>query len=281
MTKDLTIVITTYRSEEKIESCLRSIDSDIKVIIVENSNNSKFKSDIENKFKNVECILSNKNLGYGKANNIGLNKVSTKYSLILNPDTLLGKEAINNFFIFSKRNVNFTLLGPSQNENLSKLETCKYNRSGLFETESIKGFATFLHMPKFAKIGFFDESFFLYLEEIDLCKRVKATKEKIYIDENVKIFHDGGKSVNQNFSYETELVRNWHWMWSLFYYNKKHFNYIYALIFVLPKFFSALFKSFFYKCIFNSKKSKIYSMRLSGLFHSIIGKPSLYRSTLD
>ena len=116
MTKDLTIVITTYRSEEKIESCLRSIDSDIKVIIVENSNNSKFKSDIENKFKNVECILSNKNLGYGKANNIGLNKVSTKYSLILNPDTLLGKEAINNFFIFSKRNVNFTLLGPSQNE---------------------------------------------------------------------------------------------------------------------------------------------------------------------
>ena len=44
--KDLTIVITTYRSEEKIENCLNSIDSDIRIIIVENSSNNKFKSDL-------------------------------------------------------------------------------------------------------------------------------------------------------------------------------------------------------------------------------------------
>ena len=45
--KDLTIIITTYKSEEKIENCLNSIDSRIKVIIVENSDNEKFKINIE------------------------------------------------------------------------------------------------------------------------------------------------------------------------------------------------------------------------------------------
>ena len=279
--KDLTIIITTYRSEDKIENCLNSIDSEIKVIIVENSGNTKFKKDIEKKFRNVECVLANKNLGYGKANNIGLKKVSTKYSLILNPDTVLQKETISNFFLFLKKNINFALLGPSQNENLSELKNHEYNNLSLSQATKVKGFAMFLNMSKFTDIGFFDENFFLYLEEVDLCKRINQTKENIYIDENIKIFHHGGKSVNQNFSYEIELVRNWHWMWSLFYYNRKHFNYFYALILVFPKFFSALFKSFFYKFILNSQKSRIYRIRLSGLFNSITGKPSSYRSTLD
>ena len=279
--KDLTIVITTYRSEEKIENCLNSIDSDIKVIIVENSSDNKFKNDIEKKYKNVECILANNNLGYGKANNIGLKKVLTKYSLILNPDTILQKKTLNNFFFFLKRNINFALLGPSQNENISEVKISGYNSSNLFKVSSVKGFAIFFNMSKFIDIGFFDEKYFLYLEEIDLCKRVKKIQENIYVDENIKIFHYGGESVNQSLAYETELVRNWHWMWSLFYYNKKHFNYFHAVILVLPKFFSALFKSFFYKLIFDDKKSKIYRSRLSGLFNSIIGKPSSYRSTLD
>jgi N-acetylglucosaminyl-diphospho-decaprenol L-rhamnosyltransferase len=275
--KDLTIIITTYKSEEKIENCLNSIDSAIKVIVMENSDNKKFKIDVERKFSNVECILTNDNLGYGKANNIGLNKVTTNYSLILNPDTVLGNETINNFFIFLKKNIDFAILGPSQNEKSLEPESKEYIYSASTEVESIKGFAMFLNMSKFLNIGFFDENFFLYLEEIDLCKRVKKKNEKIYIDENIKIFHHGGKSVDQIFFHEIELTRNWHWMWSYFYFNKKHFNYFYALILVLPKFFSALLKSFFYK----NKKSEIYRKRLSGIYNSIIGKPSWYRSTLD
>jgi N-acetylglucosaminyl-diphospho-decaprenol L-rhamnosyltransferase len=274
---DLTIVITTYKSEDKIEDCLKSIDPSIKVIIVENSSNEKFKSKIEDKYKNVECFLTNDNLGYGRANNIGLAKVRTKNSLILNPDTILEKDTINNFFKFLKKNINFALLGPSQNENLTDTENYEYNDSNLFEANSIKGFAMFLNMSKFSNIGFFDENFFLYLEEIDLCKRIKKINEKIYIDENVRVFHYGGKSVNQAFSYNIELTRNWHWMWSFFYFNKKHSNYFFALIIILPKLLSALFKSILYK----NKKSEIYRKRLSGLFNSIIGRPSWYRPTLD
>ena len=279
--KDLTIIITTFKSEDRIENCLNSIDLNIKVIIIENSNSQKFKNYIENKFTNVECILANDNLGYGKANNIGLKKVRTKYSLILNPDTVLKKEAINNFFVLIEKNINFAIIGPAQNENELAFEKDEYNNSSLIETDSVKGFAMFLNMGKFSEIGFFDENIFLYLEEIDLCKRIKTINEKIFVDPNIKIFHYGGKSVNETFSHEVELTRNWHWMWSLFYYNKKHFNYFYALIFVCPKFFSALFKSLFYRFFLDIKKKEIYLKRLSGLVNSILGRPSWHRPSLD
>jgi N-acetylglucosaminyl-diphospho-decaprenol L-rhamnosyltransferase len=278
---DLTIIITTYKSEEKVEDCLNSIDPCIQVIIVENSSNKKFKDDIEKKFKNVTCYLTNDNLGYGRGNNIGLKKTTSKYSLILNPDTILRKETINNFLNFLKKGINFAILAPSQNESSLDLKNVDHNHSNIIEANKIKGFAMFLNMSKFSEIGFFDENFFLYLEEIDLCKRIKNINEKIYIDENIKIFHHGGQSVNKVFSHEIELTRNWHWMWSLFYFNKKHSNYFYALIIILPNFFSALLKSFFYKFFKKNKKSEIYLKRLSGLINSIAGKPSWYRPSLD
>ena len=144
--KDITIIITTFKSEDKIDACLNAIDRDIKVIVVENSKNQKFKGYIETKYPNVECELANKNLGYGKANNIGLKKVLTKYSLVLNPDTILQKETLNNFFIFLNKNVNFALLGPSQNENFSELEFSDLKSSNFFKVNSIKGFAMFFNM---------------------------------------------------------------------------------------------------------------------------------------
>ena len=279
--KDLTVIITTFKSEEKIDSCLDSIDQNVKIIVIENSNNISFKNYIESKYSNTECILTNENLGYGKANNIGLKKAKTKYCLILNPDTILGDEAINFFIESVKKNNNFHIIGPLQTKNeFSKVNNSKENLA-LIETKQVEGFAMFLNMKKFSNIGFFDENFFLYLEEIDLCKRVKDTQGKIFIDPNIKIFHFGGRAVNEIFSYEIELTRNWHWMWSLFYYNKKHKNYFYALVLVLPKFFSALFKTLFYQIIFRKRKSKIYFNRLSGLFNSLIGKSSWYRPTLD
>ena len=270
--KDITIIIATFKSENKIDECLKSIDNDIRVIVVENSKNQKFKTYLENKYQNVECELTNDNLGYGKANNIGLRKVKTKYSLVLNPDTLLKKKTIINFFNFIKKNINFAILGPLQNNYI--LEN---NYSNLLETDAVKGFAMFLNMEKFSNIGFFDENIFLYLEEIDLCKRIKNINEKIFTDSSIEIFHSGGESVNKYFSHEIELTRNWHWMWSLFYYNQKHFNYFYALFLISPNFFSAIIKIFFYTIFLNKRKKHIYLKRLSGLFNSVLLRSSWYR----
>jgi len=278
--KDLTIVITTFRSEDKIENCLNSIGQNIKVVLVENSNNKRFKNYIETKFINVECLLAMDNLGYGKANNIGLKKVKTKYALILNPDTILQKNALVNFFAFLDRKIDFAILGPDQSEKEIP-ENSSYKDFKLVEVDEIKGFAIFLNMEKFSDIGFFDENFFLYLEEIDLCRRIKDLKEKIYVNSNIRIFHYGGKSVNKNLTDSIELTRNWHWMWSLFYFNKKYYGYFHALVTVSPRFISALFKTLFYAFILKKKKRNIYIKRLSGIANSVLGKNSWYRPSLD
>jgi len=276
--KDLTIIITTFKSEDNIEKCLNSIDPSVKVIVVENSSNNVFKRNIENKFSNVDCILTSDNLGYGRANNIGLNKVETNYSLILNPDTVLSNDTLSNFFTIVSENKDFSIIGPVQSKTEFHL---KNNNSKLLKTDKVEGFAMFLNMKKFINVGFFDENFFLYLEEIDLCKRVKNQNGDIYIAPNIKIFHMGAKSVNKIFSRQIELTRNWHWMWSLFYFNKKHSNYFNALILVMPTLFSSIFKILFYSLLPGTKKKEIYSQRLSGLINSILGKASWYRPTLD
>ena len=99
--------------------------------------------------------------------------------------------------------------------------------------DSIKGYAMFLNISQFKEIGFFDENFFLYLEEIDLCRRVIKDGKKIYMDSSIQIFHEGAKSVDSSISFEVELTRNWHWMWSRFYFQKKYYGYFFALIHLL------------------------------------------------
>ena len=64
--QNLSIIIVTLKSEQVIDECINSIDPEIPIIIVENSNNLNFKRDCENKYKNVKCILTNKNLGISK-----------------------------------------------------------------------------------------------------------------------------------------------------------------------------------------------------------------------
>merc|ERR1711991_592223 len=108
----------------------------------------------------------------------------------------------------------------------------------------------FLNIDQFSEIGFFDDNFFIYLEEIDLCKRLINKNKKIFLDKKVIIHHIGGSSHNKEINFEMELSRNWHWMWSTFYYNKKHYGYLNALTKVYKKFFSSLFKIFIYTIFF-------------------------------
>ena len=262
--KDLTIVIVTFKSGEKIINCLKSISYNIPVIVVENSDNRNFKNEIENIFTNVNCILVGENKGYATANNIGLKSVKTKYALILNPDTILDKEAIKNFFNASEQVKDFWLIGPANNQIVNFND----KDSNLKEVDNLKGFAIFLNLSKFNQ-NYFDENFFLFFEEIDLCRRVKKNKGKIYLDKNIFVKHDGASSVNKINKLDLEKTRNWHWMWSTFYYQKKYKGFLVAFIIISPKLFSAIFKSLFYFIILNNKKREIYFCRLGGLLNSI------------
>ena len=274
--KDLTIIIVTFKSEAKILNCLKSISKDIPVIIVENSNNETFQKDIQNKFNNVECILAGENKGYSVANNIGLSKVKTRYALVLNPDAILDTKAIDNFLITANIINDFWLIGPA-NDQMKKID---FKDSNLKEVNNIKGFAIFFNMSKFNK-DFFDENFFLFFEEIDLCKKVRKKNGKIYLDKKIIIKHEGAKSVNDENIFELEKNRNWHWMWSTFYFHKKYKGFFIALLIILPKLVSSIVKSFFYFMVSDKKKRDIYFSRLSGIINSMLGKKSWYRPALD
>ena len=238
--QDITIVITSFKSDEKINDCLNSINRECKVLLIENSNDTEFKKRIEKKFTNVECILTGENLGYGAANNIGLKKVSSKYALILNPDTSLTASTLDEFFKIVKSLSSFAIIGPYIQEqkekiiNIDETESAINKKTQLHKSvkpltnlnlrlvENVKGFAMFLNLTEFSDINFFDESFFIYFEEIDLCRRVTQANGKIYLAPSIKINHSGGQSHNDIINDEMELSRNWHWMWSTFHYHKKY-----------------------------------------------------------
>tara|TARA_E500000178_G_scaffold356459_1_gene434528 strand:- start:1626 stop:2477 length:852 start_codon:yes stop_codon:yes gene_type:complete len=272
----ITVVINTFNSEDKIYQCLDSITSEIKVIIIENSNNLNFKNQIEKKYSNVNCYLTGTNLGYAKGNNFGLSKVKSSYAFVLNPDATLGKNTIDRLISSADNLSDFAIIGPAKQDEYSDADL-NINKEQVFQVDTLKGFAMFMNLEEFKEIGFFDENFFIYLEEIDLCKRVKQKNKKIYLDKKVIVNHIGGSSHDAKIDFEMELSRNWHWMWSTFYFNKKHFGYIYALISVSKKFLSSILKFIFYSLFFNKEKKEIYKQRFSGLFNSIIGKKSWYR----
>ena len=93
--QELEILTITYKSDHIIEKCLSNLDTNFKVTVVENSNNHQFKEKIE-KRNNTKCILTNSNLGFGSAFNIGAKQIHSKYIFHLNPDVLINTSNIAN-----------------------------------------------------------------------------------------------------------------------------------------------------------------------------------------
>ena len=121
----------------------------------------------------------------------------------------------------------------------------------------------------------FDENIFLYQEEFDLCKRLKLANEKVFINKDSKVTHLGAKSTNIGF--EFDKCRNWHFMWSQVYFDKKYSNifkvyFKFTIILLLQ-----VLKIFFYSIILNKKEVLKKSMRFSGTLNSLLGRKSWYR----
>ena len=289
----LTIVIVTFKSEKVIDNCIKSISDQIKIIIVDNSNDQNFKDTLEKKYENVECILSSSNLGMGSGNNLGLNNVKTEYALILNPDVILRDNTISEIINESKKIDSFAVLAPlseddkNPNYKIKQIDKKNINNLNPFKVESVDGFAMLLNLkkinqiPDFQNKKYFDENFFMYLENDDFCKRLSKCNQNIFIIPKSRIKHLGAKAVSDEYAYEVELSRNWHWIWSKFYFSKKHKGYFYALLEGLPKFATSMAKCLFYYFIFKKYKSKIYYNRAHGFFNAMLGKSSWYRPKLD
>ena len=275
----ITFIIVTYNSDNVIKDCLNSLPKKASKIIIENSFNEELKKDLENNYDNIKVILS-ENKGMGTSNNLGIKMCKTQYAYILNPDIILKENAfdkicqslnaLDDFAIASP--VNCDLNFPNYRLNKNNLK-----KENLWEVESVDGFSMIINKKKFKDNEFFDENFFLFLENDDLCLRVRKKNDLIYVIRDAFIDHKGFSSVSKVDVKELEYLRNWHWMWSKFYFNKKNFGFFNALIKVSLNLLSACFKYLIYLLIFNSHKKKVYQMRLLGILNSILGKKSWYR----
>ena len=281
--QNLSIVIVTLRSEKVIDRCISSINKNLPIIVVENSDNLKFKNYLETNYKNVKCILSKNNLGTGAGYNIGIKSSKTDYVYVINPDITLESNTLDEIFLASERLNDFSILSPIcsdinfPNYGITKLKNNYEEKNLPFKVDYVDGFSILLNKKKFKNNIYFDEDFFMYLENNDLCRRVINDGGSIFILPKAKINHLGAGAVDPKFSREIELSRNWHWMWSTFNYNKKYKGFFISFLIVLPKLFSSIIKVLIYSLIFNQNKKKIYYQRLSGLFNAIVGKSSWYR----
>ena len=104
----------------------------------------------------------------------------------------------------------------------------------------------------------------------------KKENNKIYVAKKAKIHHLGGKSHSPAHEKEIEFSRNWHWLWSKFYFNKKHYGYPKAFLMSLPTLINSMVKFFYYFITHNKFKKKINLAIFLGLLNSMLGKKSWY-----
>ena len=287
---DLTVVIVTFKTDRTIlKNCLSSINNNVKILIVENSKEFINKEEIEREYNNVKIICSGSNLGMGSGNNFGLKNTFTKYALILNPDIICDNSFFSNIQKYLKGNIDFSIIGTQYNDNSiykpagffsskKKNKEINFNIQELTPVEWVVGCSFLINLKNFENKEIFDENFFLFFEEFDLCKKLKREGEKVYSSSKLIVNHFGFKS-STDFTDEIDLIkiRNWHYMWSYFYYHKKNEGYFNALKVSFGKLIRSLFKLILFTIIFNKKKRTNYCYRFLGLLNSMIGKKSSYR----
>ena len=277
---EITFVIVSYNANKVINNCINSLPKFSKIIVIENSSDSELKKDLESKYDNIEVVLS-ENKGMGASNNIGIIKAETNFVFILNPDVTFKADTFKNLVEAAKYIDDFSILSPiNENKKYPNYEIKKKYlniNDDILEVDNVDGFSMLINKSKFNNDRYFDENFFLYLENTDLCLRQKKNSEKIFIIKKSEINHLGSYSTKLDQSHSLEYIRNWHWMWSKFYFNKKHNGYLFATLKTSGNLISSLLKYFFYALIFKKHNRKIYKMRFHGLLSSMLGKKSYLR----
>ena len=279
---DITVIFVSFHSDYIIETPISAIDKNIKILVIENSQNKKLKDKLENKYQNVKVYLPNENRGNGAGINEGLKLTKSKYIFYLDVDTNLNDNTIKELYDHAEQIKNFSILAPTINNFKYKDSFFIEKKENYSSMSFVTGCALFFNAEVIKKeIGYFDEKIFLYYEENDMYKRCLKANKPIYLIHNSQIDHIGNASTPQTFSEEIEINRNWHLMWSTFYFHKKHYGLVVAYYKIIFKFFSATIKSFLFKLLRNKFKSRIYEARVKGIISSILGKSSWYRPKIN
>ena len=273
--KDVSIILVSYKSSNKVLDYLKNISKKIQIIVVDNSNNIKLKNDICRKYRNVKVILS-KNIGYGAAANLGKKFIKSKYFILSNPDIKgLNIKIIKKIYNKAiKIENNFLSIGPQINFKRKK------QINTLEKVKKISGSFMFFNSKTFDELKGFDENIFLYFEEDDICKRGNKKGFNTYIINDIKLDHKAGttpENLSINKKNKLQKLLLWHFIWSKFYYFSKHYGKILSILFFLPVLMRIIMRIIYHEVFYDNEKKEKYKIRLSGLISSILGKKSYKR----
>ncbi len=277
--KKITIVLISYNSSSKLRKFIKNIPAITKILIIDNSNDYSLKKFFKSK-KNIKIYLK-KNEGYGCSINYASKKIKTPYFLVVQPDVNgIKKKSLLNFYKYAKKiNDKFSVIGPHF-INASKKGHYQTNlKYKIKKIHNVHGSTMFFNKKIFNKNKGFDKNIFLYWEETDFTKRANKIGYNAYQLNTVKVTHEKGKAVEIKNKKESEKLENlyiWHFIWSKFYFFKKHYGQIFALIYFMPILIRIIFRMFIYK-IFKNNKFIRYYCRWDGLKNSILGKKSFMR----
>lgn len=279
-------IIVTWNSANYIKDCLNSIYNinypKKEVIVIDNGSQDSTIDIVKNEFRDVK-LLRFDNPGFGYSCNRGAEISSGRYLFFLNPDTKILKAdlyRLSDFFNENEKNAvaGCKLLwedGRFQDSYkrffsplFSVLEVLEFHYyfsnnflnkkvnynfkifRELTEVDWVIGAAFVVKRDYFEKVDGFDESFFMYFEEIDLCKRIREVGGKVYFYPDIEVIHFKGKSSEQT------SVRKIEYYQSMAYYHRKHSGFLKEAFVRFSIFFSSILFLFVYifEFIFEGKK---------------------------
>ncbi len=245
---DLSIIIVNYNGKHYLKECLQSIKTHCsslayEVVIVDNLSTDGSQEFIKSKFSWVRLIENNSNDGFAKANNLGVEIAKGEVILLLNNDTVLvqdfsnlvsevKKESIGAITIqmlngneeytpsFGKFPSPFSLLKiANMNDNRSDLVSGNFNKT-VYSMDWISGSFVLTKKSDWDLVGGLDEDYFMYVEDVDFCRKLKNHHKQILFYPDYRYIH----FVGFNSSRELKLIKGYH------IYCEKHFKGLNAVI---------------------------------------------------
>ncbi|PVX47066.1 hypothetical protein C8C85_2979 [Flavobacterium sp. 103] len=236
---DVSIIIVNYRSWKPLHNCLESLLSidktkiNFEVIIVDNfSNDGKFDS-FQNKFKDFIFIRNNTNSGFANGCNMGAKEAKGEYFLFLNPDTVISPNTLNTLYTTYKNHSEIGILSCLQVDkknrffyqtnifpSLARLfaisrffyrkiinkrtNTIFNSKKELFYPDWVTGAVIFISKDWFKKVNGWNEDYWLYFEDVDICRKIAQNNGKMAVTRDTTILHEHGGSSRNDF--ETEHI---------------------------------------------------------------------------
>ncbi len=214
----ISIITVNYNSKNYLEKLITSIKkhldtNKIELIIV---NNDKKRLKIDNHLVRTNIIHKGENIGFGAASNVGAHNAKKEWLLFVNPDLEFIDNSLEKAIKFLQKNKKIATIGPQIIQNSTKRaqpwtsgkktslsqilfrNTIKksWNKKNPVSVDWVSGTTLLISRKQFIKVGGFDETFFMYFEDQDLCLRIKEQNKKILFYPDFKVLHHDGKSWN-------------------------------------------------------------------------------------